>query len=119
MVKAIEQIHRLFNTSNVTISAQLYLLRFYNELGFKETGETYLEDNIPHIKWNYDKIAIIGCGSMGLTYAKAFLKDNIVSQTDILLIEKNAELKERLKPFGNVAILLMSDQRFWYHYSCH
>ena len=49
------------------------------------------------------KIAIIGCGSMGLTYAKAFLKDNIVSQTDILLIEKNAELKERLKPFGNVA----------------
>jgi len=50
MVKAIEQIHRLFNTSNVTISAQLYLLRFYNELGFKETGETYLEDNIPHIK---------------------------------------------------------------------
>lgn len=49
------------------------------------------------------KIAIIGCGSMGLTYAKAFLKDNIVSQSDILLIEKNAELKERLKPFGNVA----------------
>ena len=40
---------------------------------------------------------------MGLTYAKAFLKDNIVSQKDILLIEKNAEMKERLKPFGNVA----------------
>ena len=49
------------------------------------------------------KIAIIGCGNMGLTYAKAFLKDNIVTQNDILLIEKNAEMKERLKPFGNVA----------------
>lgn len=49
------------------------------------------------------RIAIIGCGNMGLTYAKAFLKDNLVSQKDILLIEKNAEMKERLRPFGNVA----------------
>lgn len=49
------------------------------------------------------KIAIIGCGNMGLTYAKAFLKDSIVSQSEILLIEKNAEIKERLRPFGNVA----------------
>ncbi len=49
------------------------------------------------------KIAIIGCGNMGLTYAKAFLKDNIVSQSNLLLIEKNAELKERLNSFGNVA----------------
>lgn len=48
------------------------------------------------------RIAIIGCGHMGLTYAKAFLKDNIVAQKDILLIEKNAEMKERLRPFGNV-----------------
>ncbi|MCC7017946.1 MAG: pyrroline-5-carboxylate reductase [Rhodospirillales bacterium] len=39
---------------------------------------------------------------MGITYAKAFLKDNLVSQKDILLIEKNAEMKERLRPFGNV-----------------
>lgn len=49
------------------------------------------------------KIAIIGCGNMGLTYAKAFLKDSIVSQDGLLLIEKNAELKERLRPFGNVS----------------
>jgi pyrroline-5-carboxylate reductase len=48
-------------------------------------------------------IAIIGCGNMGLTYAKAFLKDNIVTQEKLLLIEKNAELKERLKIFGNVS----------------
>lgn len=50
MVKAIEQINSLFNSTHVTISAQYYLLKFYNELGFKEVGETYLEDNIPHIK---------------------------------------------------------------------
>jgi pyrroline-5-carboxylate reductase len=49
------------------------------------------------------KIAIIGCGNMGLTYAKAFLKDTIVTQDQLLLIEKNAELKDRLKPFGNVS----------------
>jgi pyrroline-5-carboxylate reductase len=49
------------------------------------------------------KIAIIGCGNMGLTYAKAFLKDNIVTQAHLLLIEKNAELKDRLKSFGNIS----------------
>lgn len=47
---AIEAVKKHFKTEHITISAQLYLLKFYNELGFKETGETYLEDNIPHIK---------------------------------------------------------------------
>ncbi len=48
------------------------------------------------------KIAIIGCGNMGLTYAKSFLQYNLVQKEDLLLIEKNAEYKERLLPFGNV-----------------
>jgi pyrroline-5-carboxylate reductase len=48
------------------------------------------------------KIAIIGCGNMGLTYAKSFLQYNLVQKEDLLLIEKNAEYKERLNPFGNV-----------------
>lgn len=48
------------------------------------------------------KIAIIGCGNMGLTYAKSFLKYNLVQKEDLLLVEKNAEYKERLLPFGNV-----------------
>jgi len=34
----------------IQISAQVYLLRFYNELGFKEVGSVYLEDDIQHIK---------------------------------------------------------------------
>lgn len=49
------------------------------------------------------KIAIIGCGNMGLTYAKSFLQYNLVQKDHLLLIEKNAEYKERLHPFGNVA----------------
>jgi pyrroline-5-carboxylate reductase len=48
------------------------------------------------------KIAIIGCGNMGLTYAKSFLQYNLVQKEDLLLIEKNPEYKERLTPFGNV-----------------
>lgn len=38
-----------FNTSKITLSAQMYLLKFYSELGFNKTGKTYLEDGIPHI----------------------------------------------------------------------
>jgi ElaA protein len=34
----------------ITISAQMYLNKFYSELGFKNVGEEYLEDGIPHIK---------------------------------------------------------------------
>lgn len=48
------------------------------------------------------KIAIIGCGNMGLTYARSFLQYKLVQKEDLLLIEKNADLKERLAGFGNV-----------------
>lgn len=50
MHEATKQVKEKFKTDHITISAQLYLLKFYNGLGFKEVGETYLEDNIPHIK---------------------------------------------------------------------
>lgn len=39
-----------FNCSKITISAQQYLKFFYTSLGFIQVSETYLEDNIPHIK---------------------------------------------------------------------
>jgi ElaA protein len=48
--EATKQVKEKFKTENITISAQLYLLKFYKGLGFNEVGETYLEDNIPHIK---------------------------------------------------------------------
>ncbi len=34
----------------IEISAQLYLQRFYTDLGFIATGDAYKEDGIPHIK---------------------------------------------------------------------
>ncbi|MBL7933368.1 MAG: GNAT family N-acetyltransferase [Bacteroidia bacterium] len=45
----------LFKNQDIVISAQSYLKRFYNDLGFLEEGETYLEDDIPHIKMRYLK----------------------------------------------------------------
>jgi predicted GNAT family N-acyltransferase len=33
----------------VVSHAQKYLEKFYNNLGFKTIGESYLEDGIPHI----------------------------------------------------------------------
>jgi ElaA protein len=49
MSKSIEQIGKLFGTSDVKIGAQTYLKKFYESLGFKKVGEDYLEDGIPHI----------------------------------------------------------------------
>ena len=45
---AIETIENRFRTSEIRISAQDYLLRFYSGFGFEDTGKKYLEDNIPH-----------------------------------------------------------------------
>lgn len=42
-----------FSTNEIVISAQLYLEKFYSELGFKKEGTSYLEDDIPHIKMRY------------------------------------------------------------------
>ncbi len=39
-----------FNDASIVISAQLYLKRFYESFGFKQQGEGYDEDGIPHIK---------------------------------------------------------------------
>ncbi len=40
---------RLFGAVPIKIGAQLYLQRFYEELGFVREGEVYDEDGIPHI----------------------------------------------------------------------
>lgn len=49
MNASVEAIQKHFKTSDIRISAQTYLKRFYNNLGFKEVGEEYLEDGIPHV----------------------------------------------------------------------
>jgi ElaA protein len=50
MNASIQAAQNQFNTTRITISAQLYLKKFYNNLDFKQVGEEYLEDGIPHIE---------------------------------------------------------------------
>lgn len=45
---ALNTIETKFRTAAVRISAQDYLLRFYEEFDFRKTGKSYLEDDIPH-----------------------------------------------------------------------
>ena len=46
------QLH--FGKVPVRISAQTYLLKYYKSFGFIETGQEYLEDNIPHFEMLYE-----------------------------------------------------------------
>ncbi|MES2813041.1 MAG: GNAT family N-acetyltransferase [Bacteroidota bacterium] len=50
MQTAIAAVEKEFNRTHITISAQLYLQKFYESHGFVTTSETYLEDDIPHIE---------------------------------------------------------------------
>jgi len=50
MREAVESIRIYFGESKITISAQLYLKKFYESHGFVQTSEMYLEDDIPHIE---------------------------------------------------------------------
>ena len=46
-------VHELGETK-IRISAQLYLLKFYESVGFVKTSEVYLEDDIDHVQMLYD-----------------------------------------------------------------
>ena len=50
MKASIDVVKDLFSETNITISAQLYLQKFYESHGFVTVGESYLEDDIPHIE---------------------------------------------------------------------
>ena len=54
MKKAIAGIEHYFGETEITISAQLYLHKFYESHGFVQTSEMYLEDDIPHIEMKRD-----------------------------------------------------------------
>lgn len=43
------------------------------------------------------KVAIVGCGNMGMAFAKSFLRYDLVKKDDLLLIEKSADRSESLK----------------------
>lgn len=50
MKASIQAVEDSFGEKEITISAQQYLTKFYNSLGFVQTSEMYLEDDIPHIQ---------------------------------------------------------------------
>ena len=49
MDKAIAYATDILSAKEIKISAQLYLRKFYEDLGFKQVTDIYDEDGIPHI----------------------------------------------------------------------
>lgn len=49
MQESIAAVKEHLQETTIKISAQKYLLKFYTNLGFKEEGDVYLEDGIPHM----------------------------------------------------------------------
>lgn len=49
MKASLKAIKERFETDTIKLSAQQYLIKFYEAHGFKTIGEGYLEDGIPHI----------------------------------------------------------------------
>ncbi|MEC7944995.1 MAG: GNAT family N-acetyltransferase [Bacteroidota bacterium] len=49
MKDIINFISKKYKNFSVLLSAQTYLIEFYQSFGFKEIGNTYLEDGIEHI----------------------------------------------------------------------
>ncbi len=47
---SLNQIKTLFPEQNVRIMAQVYLVNFYADFGFKIASEEFLEDGIPHVE---------------------------------------------------------------------
>ncbi len=50
MIRALNEAAKAFPGEPVRISAQLYLEKFYNGLGFQTVSKPYLEDDIPHLE---------------------------------------------------------------------
>ena len=50
MIETFNFIETELGKQPIRISAQKYLLNYYNKHGFIQVGDDYLEDNIPHIE---------------------------------------------------------------------
>jgi ElaA protein len=53
MKNAIDFLRKKYKPSKIKISAQKYLRKFYEDLGFEIVTEEYLEDGIPHFGMMY------------------------------------------------------------------
>ncbi len=47
--RGVQELRKLYPDTRIQIGAQYYLKQFYESAGFETSGETYLEDGIPHI----------------------------------------------------------------------
>jgi ElaA protein len=48
--QSINELYGIYGRIPVKIGAQLYLKKFYESFGFKQTSDIYTEDDIPHIE---------------------------------------------------------------------
>lgn len=53
MLMALKFMKEEMKEREVKISAQVYIKKFYENVGFKEVSEEYLEDDIPHVQMVY------------------------------------------------------------------
>lgn len=56
LLKSLDFIENDLNEKEIRISAQKYLVDFYESLGFSIASDVYLEDGIPHIDMFYNNI---------------------------------------------------------------
>jgi len=56
MIESFNFIKKEFGEVPIRISAQEYLLKYYSKHGFKQVGEMYLEDDIPHVEMVIESI---------------------------------------------------------------
>ncbi len=54
MLRSIIACENLFGKISISLGAQLYLKKFYESLGFHQSGDVYLEDGIDHVKMTRD-----------------------------------------------------------------
>lgn len=50
MRRGMEAAVAIYGSGSIRISAQTYLIRFYESFGFAQLGHEYIEDDIPHIE---------------------------------------------------------------------
>jgi len=49
MIQALNLCQQYFPNENIKISAQEHLIKYYQQHGFEQASEMYLEDDIPHV----------------------------------------------------------------------
>ena len=54
MQRSINEVQILWPDSNIKIGAQCYLIKFYQQHGFKTVSEMYLEDGLEHVDMRRD-----------------------------------------------------------------